>query len=194
MSGPNIQVCLMTADDEKNLLNSENIDLETGPIDSVCKLYPIYNALMVEKLPAGNNCFPYSENLKHFYNASDLVRSGKFPDFVDNNLHLLICIIETYFTSFSKVRKPFKPDQHYMAKCLLGWVPYGRDSKLKTESLGRCNYIRTTEEKLEKRLDTIIYESFAEKAHDDNVASSVEEKLVLNFYKKSVKNVEGRLK
>ena len=104
---------------------------------------------MIEKLPAINNCFPNSENLKHFSNASDLVRSGKFPDLVDNNLHLLIGIKETYITSFSKVRKPFKPDQPYIARCLLGWVPYGRDSKLKTELLVCCNYIRTINEKLE---------------------------------------------
>ena len=75
---------------------------------------------------------------------------------------------------------------------MLGWVPYGRDSNLKAESLVRCNYIRTVDEKLEKRLDTIIYESFAEKPHDSNVAPSLEDKLVLRSYEKSVKNIGGR--
>ena len=107
----------------KKLVNSKNVDLQIGPIDSVNKSYPIYDALMVDKLPAINNCYPNSENLKHLHNASDLVRSGKFPDLVDCNLHLLIGIKESYMTSFSKVRKPFKPDQPYIAKCLLGWVP-----------------------------------------------------------------------
>ena len=95
-------------------------------------------------------------------------------------------------TSFSKIRKPFKSDQPYIGKCLLGWVPYGRDSNLKAESLVRCNYIRTVDEKLEKRLDTIIYESFAEKPHDSNVAPSLEDKMVLRSYEKSVKNVGDR--
>ena len=147
---------------------------------------------MVEKMRAINNCYPNSENLKYFNNVSDLVQSGKFPDLVDSNLHLLIGIKETYMTSFSKVRTPFKSDQPYIAKCLLGWVPFGRDSNLKAESLVRCNYIRTVDEKLEKRLDTIIYESFAEKPHDSNVAPSVEDKLVLKSYENSVKNVGGR--
>ena len=147
---------------------------------------------MVEKLPSINNCFPTAENLKHFKNASDLVRSGKFPNLSDDALHILIGIKESYMTSFTKIRKPLKLDQPYIARCSLGWVPFGRDSKLKNESLVRCNYIRTVDEKLEKRLDTIIYESFAEKPNDDNIAPSVEDKLVLNSYKKSVKNVNGR--
>ena len=122
INGPCLQVCLVTTDGEKKLVNSKNVDLQIGPIDSVCKKYPIYNALMVEKLPSINNCFPNSANLKHFKNASDLVSGGKFPDLVDNNLHLLIGIKESYMTSFSKVRKPFKPDQSYLGRCLLGWV------------------------------------------------------------------------
>ena len=80
---------------------------------------------MVEKIPSINNCFPNSANLKHFTNASDLVSDGKFLDLVNNNLHLLIGIKESYMTSFSKVRKPFRPGQPYMGNCLLGWVPYG---------------------------------------------------------------------
>ena len=43
-----------------------------------------------------------------------------------------------------------------------------------------------------QQLDTIIYESFAKKPHDSNVAPSVEDKLVLKSYKNSVKNVGGR--
>ena len=64
---------------------------------------------------------------------------------VDNNLHLLIGIKETYMTSFSKVRKPFKSDQPYVGNCLLGWVPYGRDRYLKSDTLIKCNYIRIEE-------------------------------------------------
>ena len=57
----------------KNWFIQKNVDLQVGPIDSVSKSYPIYDALMVEKSPDINNCYPNSENLKHFNNASDLV-------------------------------------------------------------------------------------------------------------------------
>ena len=65
MTGPDLQVCLMTADGEKKLISSKNVDLHVGPIDSVNKTYPIYDALVVDKLPSIKNCYSNSENLKH---------------------------------------------------------------------------------------------------------------------------------
>ena len=94
--GLDLQVCLVTADGEKKLVNSKNVGLQVGPIDSVNKFYPIYIALMVDKLPAISNCYQNSENLKHFNNASDSVRCGKFPDLNDNDLHVSIGVKETY--------------------------------------------------------------------------------------------------
>ena len=37
INGPSMQVCLVTADGEKKLVNSKNVDLQIGLIDSVCK-------------------------------------------------------------------------------------------------------------------------------------------------------------
>ena len=37
MTGPDLQVCLVTADGEKKLVNSKNVDLQIGPIDPTCK-------------------------------------------------------------------------------------------------------------------------------------------------------------
>ena len=48
----------------------------------------------------------------------------------------------------------------------------------------RCNFIRTRDELLEKKVDALLYESFAERPHDSNQAPSVEDKIVWQKYKK----------
>ena len=65
-TGPDLEVCLVTADGAKKLVYLKNVYLQVGPVDSVTKFYPIYDALLVEKLPDITNCFPNSENLIFF--------------------------------------------------------------------------------------------------------------------------------
>ena len=64
---------------------------------------------------------------------------------------------------------------------------FGRDSHLQSDPIVKCNYVRVSDEMLEKRLDTLIHESFAEKHHDTNTVPSVEDKVVLQQYRESIK-------
>ena len=52
--------------------------------------------------------------------------------------------------------------------------------------------MRLSDDVLEKKVDLLLHESFAEKPHDFNQASSVEDKIVLNKYHETIKNIGNR--
>ena len=55
-----------------------------------------------------------------------------------------------------------------------------------------CNVVRFSDEILDKKVDLLLHESFAERPHDFNQAPSVNDKIVLDKYKKSIKNIGDR--
>ena len=55
-----------------------------------------------------------------------------------------------------------------------------------------CNFMRISDDILEKKVDLLLHESFAEKPHDLNQAPSVNDKIVLSKYKESIQNIGGR--
>ena len=55
----------------------------------------------------------------------------------------------------------------------------------------RCNFVRISDDILEKKVDLLLRESFAEKPYDFNQAPSVNDKIVLSKYKESIQNIGG---
>ena len=45
---------------------------------------------------------------------------------------------------------------------------------------------------MEKKVDLLLHESFAENPHDLNQAASVEDKIALNKYNETIGNVDNR--
>ena len=59
--------------------------------------------------------------------------------------------------------------------------------------LGRRHLLtRFSDKILEKKLDVLLQESFAERLHDFNCAPSVDDKVVLEKYKSSIKIINDR--
>ena len=136
--------------------------------------------------------FPTASNLCGFENASDLVRNNKFPELIDENLHLIIGIRQSSLINYDRLREPDHPNEPFLAHCKLGWTAYGLDPNLRCRPFTRCNLVRSSDEFLEKKIDTLLHESFAERPHDFNNAPSVNDKIVLDKYKNSVKAVNNR--
>ena len=53
-------------------------------------------------------------------------------------------------------------------------------------------FCRLSDEIVEKKFDTLLQESFAERPHDFNHAPSVNDKIVLEKYKGSIKAIDNR--
>ena len=78
---------------------------------------------------------------------------------------------------YDKIRKPVPPDEPFFAKSKLGWLAFDRDPYLKIKPMVQCNFIRASEELLEKKVDLSLHKSFAERPHDFTQAPSINEKL-----------------
>ena len=79
-----------------------------------------------------------------------------------------------------------------MAHCRLGWTAYGLDPNLRSRPLTRCSLVRSSDELLEKKIDTLLHETFAKRPNDFNSAPSVNDKIVLDKHKDSIKTVNIR--
>ena len=84
--------------------------------------------------------------------------------------------------TFEKTRKMACSGGPYVMHCKLGCTVYGRDPYLQSKSVTRCNAVNITDDLLEKKLDLVLHESFAERPHDFNYAHSIEDKFVLQKY------------
>ena len=76
--------------------------------------------------------------------------------------------------------------------CKIGWRVFGQEPFLKNKPFTRCNFVRLSDEFLEKKADALLYESFAERPHDFIQAPSVNDKIVLRKYKESIETVDNR--
>ena len=101
-------------------------------------------------------------------------------------IYVIISIRETELIHFEKIRKPFHYNEPFVARCKIGWTVFGPNPIWKINPLldvilflFRMNII--------KKLDVLLYESFAERPHDFNHALSVNDKIVLEKYKKIYK-------
>ena len=190
--GVPVEVLLITADGKRSMISSLDTSLSIGPVDNSHIRFEINNALVLNDMPSIDKNFPTSENLNCFENAYDLIKNGKFPILSDKNLHVIVGIREASLINYDRVRTPDHSDQPYLARCKLGWTAFGSDPSLKSRPLTRCNLVRTSDELLEKKIDVLLHESFAERPHDFNSAPSVNDKIVLEKYKDSIKCENGR--
>ena len=111
---------------------------------------------------------------------------------IDTRLNLTIGIRQAELINYEKIRKPARLGEPFADKCKFGWTIFGPDPYLKSKSMTRCNFLRLSDDVLEKKVDLLLHESFAEKPHDLNQAPSVEDKIVLNKYHESIKNIGNR--
>ena len=121
-----------------------------------------------------------------------MIQENKFPNLVDSSLHVIIGVREAGLINFDKIRKPCYPNEPFVGRCKIGWTVFGPDPHLKNKPLTRCNLVRFSDEILEKKVDVLLHESFAERPHDFNHAPSVDDKVVLEKYKSSIKIVNDR--
>jgi hypothetical protein len=192
LEGVPLEVLLITADGNRSLISSMETSFHVGPVDDALKKFKINSALVLDNMPSIEKNFPTASNLECFEHASDLVRDNKFPCLVDESLHLIIGVREANLINYDKVRTPVSSEQPFLAHCKIGWTAYGPDPGLRNKPLTRCNLVRCADEILEKKIDTLLHESFAERPHDFNCAPSVNDKIVLNDYKNSIESVGDR--
>ena len=107
-------------------------------------------------------------------------------------MHIIVGITQANLLNYDRVRTPDHFEQPYFARCKLGWTAFGSDPNMHSNSLFRSNLIRISDELLEKKVDVLLRESFAERPHDFNSAPSVNDKIVLQHYKDSIKCENSR--
>ena len=147
--------------------------------------FDINQALVINELPSIEQNFSTRKNLCFFKNATDLVNNNKFPKLVGNCLNL-IGICQAELINYKRIRKPAHPGEPFGRLCKLDWTIFGLDSHLKSKPRTRCNFVCVADDMLEKKVDFLLHESFAEKPHDFNQALSVNDKIVLNKYRNSI--------
>ena len=70
--------------------------------------------------PLSRKNFPTAGNLSCFEHASDLVRNNKFPELIDENLHLIVGVRQASLINYDRVRGPDNPNEPFLAHCRLG--------------------------------------------------------------------------
>ena len=81
------------------------------------------------------------------------------------------------------MREPSDSGEAFACLCKLGWTVFGPDPYLKNKPMTRCSFVHVSDDVLEKKVDLLLHESFAERPHDYNQAPSINDKIVLNKYK-----------
>ena len=110
----------------------------------------------------------------------------------DFDLHIIVGIREVGLINYEKIRKPCNLGEPFTARCKIGWTVFGPDPFLKNKPLTRYTFVRLSDEMLERKVDVLLHESFAERPHDFNQAPSINNKMVLENYKNSIKTVDDR--
>ena len=105
MHGVTLQVLLVTADGTRNLVSTYHTKLKIGPIDQKETKFDISSVLVMDKMPSIDKIFPTADNLRLFKNATDLIKSNKFPKFYDTDLHIIIGIREAEMINFESTKK-----------------------------------------------------------------------------------------
>ena len=143
---------MVTADGKRSLISSLDTSFKIGPVDNNQVKFEISSALVLNDMPSIEKNFPTSANLNCFEHASDLVRNKKFPELVDESLHLIVGVREANLINYDRVRTPDNPDQPFLTHCKLGWMAFGPDPNLRSRPLTCCNLVHASDELLEKRL------------------------------------------
>ena len=76
---------------------------------------------------------------------TDLIKSNKFPNLYDSELHVIIGIREAEIINFEKTRKPLNCDEPFASKCKIGWTAFGPDPYLKNKPINHINFVRISE-------------------------------------------------
>ena len=157
---------LITANGSRNLVSMQETSFRIGPIESRDVKYKISQALVMNSLPSIGQNFPIPSNLCSFKITADLFKTNKFPKVTDSDLHLIIGIREDELNNFEKIRKPSNSNEPFVGLCKLGWTVFGPDQYLNNKPMTRCNFVRISDDILEKKVDLLLHESFVEKPHD----------------------------
>ena len=160
--GVPLQVLLVTADGTRNLVSTYDTKFKIGPIDKKETKFDISSALVLDKMPSIDQNFPTADNLRLFENMTDLIKGNKFPNLYDSELHVIIGIREAEIINFEKTRIPLNCDEPFAVRCKIGWTVFGPDPYLKNKPITWCNFVRLSDEMLEKKVDLLFHESFAE--------------------------------
>ena len=166
LQGLPLQVLLVTADGKRNLISTIDTKFKIGPIDKKEIKFDISSALVLDQMPSIDHSYPIADNLNSFKNLTDLIQNNKFPNLFDSDLHVIVGIREAGLINYEKIRKPCNPGEPFAARCKIGWTVFGPAPHLKNKPLTRCNFIRLSDEILEKKVDVLFHESFAERPHD----------------------------
>ena len=97
----------MLADGQRQLVLTDGTDFNASAIGSK-KKYSNNNVIVMNKLTDLEINYPSFKNLKHYTNASDLLKNDKFSALSDNQQHVIIGIKEMKLTHFNIVHKPKK--------------------------------------------------------------------------------------
>jgi len=178
LSGVDTNVTVVTADGRHSPLNTVKVNINVGPLNRANR-FTISDALVMENLPSIGPNFPSAENLSGHDHLLDLIEH--FPVLLDKRLHMIIGAKETFISHYSRVRQA-PPGKPWAAKTKLGWVVYGPDKSLDKNETSGINFVRTTNEMLDRKLDT----TFEESRHDDEVSMSFNDKRALSVYEQSV--------
>ena len=114
--------------------------------------------------------------------------ASNFPLLSDQKLHVLIGTKECFISHQTRVRQA-PPGKPWAAKTKLGWVVYDEDNLLHSNDLTRCNFVRTSNEELDRKLDFWLETNFEESRHDETLALPQNDKKVLSIYEKSLSRV-----
>ena len=115
-----LQVLLVTADGKHNLISNIDTKFKIGHIDNKVVKFEINSALVLDQMPSIDQNCPIAYNLNCFENATDLIRSNKFPNLVDSSLNVIIGVREAGLINYDKVRKPCHPNEPFIGHCKIG--------------------------------------------------------------------------
>ena len=185
LKGDPINVKMLTADGRSSNICTAQVDFKIGTL-SRNATYDISGALTMETLPSIDSNFPCISNLSCHEHLKDL--TSNFPLLSDQKLHVLIGTKECFISQQTRVRQA-PPGKPWAAKTKLGWVVYGEDNLLHSNDITRCNFVRTSNEELDRKLDFWLEANFEESRHDETLALSQNDKKVLSIYEKSLSRV-----
>ena len=141
---------LVTADGKRNLIFTVDAKFKISPIDQKEIQFDISSALVIDKMPSIGHSYPVADNLKSFKNVTDLLQNNKFHTLLDFDLHIIVGICEAALINYDKIRVPCSPGEPFVGRCKIGWAIFGPDSYIRNKPLARYNFIRLSDEILEK--------------------------------------------
>jgi len=179
-------VVAITADRRRTPVDTHQVTINVEPLTREAK-HQISDVLVMTDLPSIGPNFPNEENLSSHEHLCDLI--GHFPKFHDKRLHLIIGTKETFLSHFTRVCQA-PAGKPWAVKTKLGWVVYEPDDNMEgNNSTTRTDFVRVSNEMLDRKLDLWLDTTFEENRHDDEVAMSFNDKRVLSVYEQSATRI-----